>query len=151
MSEQGGVTIRVQAFDNLGNEGAWSAPVHYYYDATNPIHPTPISTSHAISTWNKDRTIDVSWSGASDGALGSGVDGFYTEWNTDTTIMTGPVIKEYAEETVSSETSPTLATGQNHYFHIATVDNAGNWTSQPNISGRFGSMQMLQLHLGALL
>lgn len=35
--EQGGVTIRVQAFDNAGNEGEWSQPVHYFYDATAPV------------------------------------------------------------------------------------------------------------------
>ncbi len=39
-SEQGGVTIRVQAFDNLGNEGAWSEAVHYYYDSVAPDAPT---------------------------------------------------------------------------------------------------------------
>lgn len=36
LSEQGGVTIRVRAVDNAGNVSGWSAPVHYYYDATNP-------------------------------------------------------------------------------------------------------------------
>ncbi|MDD5489446.1 MAG: Ig-like domain-containing protein [Candidatus Moranbacteria bacterium] len=35
-SEQGGVTIRVQALDNAGNYSDWSDPVHYYYDATAP-------------------------------------------------------------------------------------------------------------------
>lgn len=36
LTEQGGVTIRVRAVDNAGNTSDWSAPVHYYYDATNP-------------------------------------------------------------------------------------------------------------------
>lgn len=36
LTEQGGVTIRVRAVDNAGNMSDWSAPVHYYYDATNP-------------------------------------------------------------------------------------------------------------------
>ncbi len=34
--EQGGVTIRVRAFDNAGNASDWSDPVHYYYDKTKP-------------------------------------------------------------------------------------------------------------------
>lgn len=37
ISEQGGVTIRVQAEDNAGNTSAWSAPIHYTYDATTPV------------------------------------------------------------------------------------------------------------------
>lgn len=40
IGEQGGVTIRVQAIDHAGNEGAWSDPVHYVYDATPPAMPT---------------------------------------------------------------------------------------------------------------
>lgn len=36
VSEQGGVNYRVQAFDNLGNEGSWSNWRHYYYDASQP-------------------------------------------------------------------------------------------------------------------
>lgn len=36
ISEQGGVEIRVQAFDNAGNEGAWSEWRHYFYDTTGP-------------------------------------------------------------------------------------------------------------------
>lgn len=44
ISEQGGVTIWVRAIDNLGHASAWSAPVHYYYDATPPevsVDPLP--------------------------------------------------------------------------------------------------------------
>ena len=40
--EQGGVRIRVQAFDNAGNEGAWSEWRHYFYDATAPVVPSGI-------------------------------------------------------------------------------------------------------------
>jgi len=41
--EQGGVTIRVQAVDNAGNEGAWSDAVHYTYDETKPTTPTNLT------------------------------------------------------------------------------------------------------------
>ncbi|PIZ78277.1 MAG: hypothetical protein CO156_04185 [Candidatus Pacebacteria bacterium CG_4_9_14_3_um_filter_40_12] len=37
LSEQGGVTIWVRAIDNAGNMSNWSSPVHYFYDATNPV------------------------------------------------------------------------------------------------------------------
>lgn len=36
ISDQGEITIWVQAIDKVGNEGAWSDPVHYYYDKTGP-------------------------------------------------------------------------------------------------------------------
>ncbi len=38
--EQGGVSFRVQAFDNAGNEGAWSEWRHYFYDTSAPAVPT---------------------------------------------------------------------------------------------------------------
>jgi hypothetical protein len=41
INEQGGVTIRVRAIDNLGNISGWSLPVHYYYDATAPTISSP--------------------------------------------------------------------------------------------------------------
>jgi|GEM_PF-3236320 len=44
LSEQGGVTIRVRAVDPAGNMSAWSAPVHYYYDATNPSSSDDLSS-----------------------------------------------------------------------------------------------------------
>lgn len=46
LSEQGGVTIYVRAFDAAGNASAWSAPVHYYYNTditppAVPVHESP--------------------------------------------------------------------------------------------------------------
>jgi len=121
--------MRVIATDIVGNKKNVSeSPVTI--DNTAPSDPTPVSTSHLISTWSKNNTVDVTWSGANDNL--SGVDGFYTEWNTSTDTMAGSVTKEY-EETDSSETSSVLADGDSHYFHIATVDNAGNWTNTEHL------------------
>jgi len=39
------VTIRVQAIDNAGNEGEWSNPIHYTYDATPPTGQITYSTT----------------------------------------------------------------------------------------------------------
>lgn len=53
LSEQGGVSFRVRAFDNLGNAGAWSDWRHYFYDATPPAKPTPASPADgALVTGN---------------------------------------------------------------------------------------------------
>lgn len=128
----GDYSIVFRGKDKAGNINNFR--IDLVVDNTNPVDPTPTSTSHTVSTWSNDNTVDVTWSGASDAT--SGVDGFYTEWNTSPTTMTGPVTKEY-EETDSTETSPTLADGDEHYFHIATVDNAGNWTSTEHLGPFF--------------
>jgi len=99
-------------------------------DKSLPDDPTPASSSHSVSTWANDDTVDITWSGAVDSI--SGVDGFYTEWNTSTAAILGSITKTY-EETDNSETSLSLADGNSHYFHIATVDNAGNWTSTAHL------------------
>lgn len=43
-SEQGGVTIWVRGVDDSGNKGAWSKPVHYYFDNTVPTTNINIGT-----------------------------------------------------------------------------------------------------------
>lgn len=68
--EQGGVTIWVRALDKAGNWSDWSAPVHYYYDATPPSVPTG-GSPHMITlnsnvfnyTWNPstDNVSDITY------------------------------------------------------------------------------------------
>ena len=90
-------------------------------DGTPPVSPTVSSTS---SGWSNDNTVDVTWSGASDD--GSGVDGYSYEWSQG--AATVPDAVKDAEETATGTTSPPLADGQ-WWFHLRTVDNAGNWSS----------------------
>ncbi|MEO6110167.1 MAG: Ig-like domain-containing protein [Candidatus Saccharimonadales bacterium] len=53
LGEQGGVTIRVHSMDNAGNYSAWSNPVHYTYDATNPtVSISGVSVNQGIATIN---------------------------------------------------------------------------------------------------
>lgn len=61
IGEQGGVTIRVRAIDNAGNIGAWSAPVHYSYDATVPEVglTAPTGTTNANSVEVKGWATDA--------------------------------------------------------------------------------------------
>jgi len=51
-SEEGGVSFRVQAFDNAGNEGAWSEWTHYFYDLTPPSSDFTAPESNAY--YNSD-------------------------------------------------------------------------------------------------
>ena len=63
IGEQGGVSYRVQAFDNAGNQGAWSEWRHYIYDATAPS--VPVNPSHnniSIPTNN----FDFDWDDSTD-------------------------------------------------------------------------------------
>jgi hypothetical protein len=72
INEQGGVTIRVQAVDNAGNESDWSTPVHYVYDETNPTIPENLSfktiSGEVLGCGNgtTDYTIITDWDESTD-------------------------------------------------------------------------------------
>ncbi|MDD4554034.1 MAG: T9SS type A sorting domain-containing protein [Bacteroidales bacterium] len=117
--------------------GNWnSAAVHigpFYIDSNAPSNPTNItSSSHQTSTWSNDPTIDISWSGASDGN-GSGIAGYSWIWDNTSTTIPGTTVMG----TGNSTTSPTLPNANNWYFHIRTKDNVGNWNSSATHKGPF--------------
>lgn len=77
VGEQGGVRFRVQAFDGLGNEGAWSEWRHYYYDAEAPVTPTIlgfIDPELACGDITNVHTITVDWTDSTD--VGVGLSGY---------------------------------------------------------------------------
>ncbi len=114
-----------------GDLGLWNTPISQandLIDANVPTDPTPTSSSHAVSVWDDDNTIDIQISGASDS--GSGVDGFEIEWDQSATWT--PSETKEQEETWSGATFTATSDGD-WYFHIATVDNAGNWTSTEHL------------------
>jgi hypothetical protein len=107
----------------------------FFIDTIPPLDPTDLtSTSHTVSVWSNDNTIDLAWTAGTDGT-GSGVDGYSYLW--DTTSDTVPDATKDMEEDMVSLTSPALADGNTHYFHIRTVDNAGNWTSTEHLGPYF--------------
>jgi ABC-type transport system substrate-binding protein len=93
-------------------------------DTQAPTDPSVRSTSHTLGAASRDRTVDVTWSGATDNQ--SGVDGFSFLWDNETATLPDSV-KE-AEEATTGTTSPALANGR-WWFHLRTRDNAGNWSS----------------------
>ncbi len=96
----------------------------FQIDRTAPTAPVTVSsTSHTVGASSFDRTIDMSWSGATD-AL-SGVDGYGFVFD-NTPTWTCDQVKD-VEESVTTTTSATLALGT-WYFHVCTRDNAGNWS-----------------------
>ena len=105
-----------------------SSTVHlgpFWIDATDPVDPGGlVSTSHEVGVPASLNLLTLSWTAGSD-AL-SGVDGYAWGVSGGST----PVCDEGKdlEETALGATSPPLADGS-WWFHICTVDNAGNWTS----------------------
>ena len=99
------------------------------YDSTDPIDPIPSSSTHTVNIVSKDDTVDIEISGASD-AGSTGVDGFDTAWDQND-IWAVTMVKDQ-EETWTGGTFTATANGD-WYFHIATVDNAGNWTGSAHL------------------
>jgi hypothetical protein len=124
---EGSHTIYFKADDVIGNvegeSGEWSWQFHK--DTTDPNQVTGLSsTSHIISTWSNDNTVDVVWTAATDPGS-SGLDGYSVLWDNSPTTL--PDTVKDIEQTATTATSSTLADGNSHYFHIRSVDNAGNW------------------------
>jgi len=115
--------------DNALPAGEPTTDETYTLDNTPPTDPTPSSSSHTVSVWDNDNTVDIVCSGASDGA-GSGVDGFEIEWNQSASWT--PTGTKEQEETWVGATFTATSDG-NWYFHIATVDNVGNWTTTQHL------------------
>jgi secreted trypsin-like serine protease len=121
-------TFEVQATDQADNTDLSPASRGFTVDTQPPTDPTLSSPSHTVNVASTDPTVDVNFSGASDGL--SGVDGFSYQWSTSPTSL--PDATKDAEQTASATTSPALADGS-HYFHLRTRDNAGNWTSTAHL------------------
>jgi len=102
----------------------WDEFLNLYLDDETPTEVTNLhSTSHSTETWSKDNTINVQWTPAMDDS--SGLDGYSIEWSHSSDTI--PDESRDIEETVTSAISVPLSTANNWYFHIRSVDNAGNW------------------------
>lgn len=89
-------------------------------DITAPTAPTTVtSSSHAVAVPSGDRTVDVAWSGAIDAT--SGIQGYATAFNASQSTPAGTSVTT----TSASTTSAALADGT-WWFHVRTVDRAGN-------------------------
>jgi uncharacterized delta-60 repeat protein len=117
-------------------------------DTVAPANPALASPSHTVGTAASDATVEVTLSGASDD--NTGVDGFSYEW--DTAATTVPNMVKDAEEDASAVTSPDLADGDSHYFHLRVRDNAGNWSEAVHLGPfRIDTVAPTRPSLGAAL
>jgi len=120
---EGHHTLYYYSVDTTGNAEAYKSN-SFDVDTILPTNPSVTSPSHTTGSTSPDNTIDISFSGATDG--GSGINGYSVEWSQspttvpDTTVdMTGTAV---------TLTSSQLADGS-WYFHLSTKDIAGNQTS----------------------
>ncbi|MCL4838404.1 MAG: SBBP repeat-containing protein, partial [Thermoanaerobaculia bacterium] len=109
----------VCAVDVAGNEGAVATGGPYVVDTAPPTGLAVLSTSHTVSTWSNDSTIDFSFSGATDP---NGVAGYSVVFDQlpgtdpDTTV-------DQAGTTFTGTASPD---GNDWYVHVRACDSAGN-------------------------
>lgn len=112
----------------------WSPGWTVVVDDTNPSNPTNSQSSdgkHSVSYWTNDTTPEMEWWGAGDGT--SGVAGYSARWSTSSTTI--PVAT--MNTTTPSYSLASLTDGDSWYFHIRSVDKAGNWASGAHHSGPY--------------
>jgi len=115
---------KIVAKDNHDAETV--GPVWSFTTISEPDTTAPTPASNLLSdplkeTWTNDDSIQVSWTAGEDPG-GTGVAGYSYVWD-----MSGSTEPDDTVDTAdTSSTSPSLADGDSHYFHIRTVDNSGN-------------------------
>lgn len=122
--------VEFRASDMVGNLG--TAQANIQIDTTPPNIPTTLtSSSHTVSVWSNDNTIDISWSGASDAT--SGVYAYSVSFDQNPTGLPDTTVDTF----VTNFTSPALADGNNWYAHVRVRDVAGNWSPTARNLGPF--------------
>ena len=120
ISQENDTVLYVRAVDAVHKTNTSSIPIRI--DRTKPNNPTGTeNTSHSVTDWSSDNTLEITWSGAFD-AL-SGIGGYGYNWDNgmvqpDTTV--GP------DANTCNITSPMLSDGEWH-LNVRAVDAAGNW------------------------
>lgn len=114
---------RVRTVHECGLVSDWTACRSFTLDQEPPTNPTTVtSSSHQVGAWSADNTVNVRWDWGYDNCSGS-FPQYATLW--DTIPGTEPTIPTASGE-LTLETSPPLVDGRAHWFHVRTVDWAGN-------------------------
>lgn len=114
-----------------------SYSIGYYTDSTAPTNPTDIvayttatqSATITTDTWYAHSEPNFDWpdaevaGGATDGAGGSGIDGYYVYFGTDESA--DPEV-DGTLQTTTAFTADSLTTGETYYLRILAVDDAEN-------------------------
>ena len=122
LTEQGGVTIWVRAFDKSGNASAWSTSVHYYYDATVLTAPTLLLPANNAVV--NGASLTNSWSSVSGATTYE-----YESFNSSDTSSTPRYDHVYS---TTSKTAANVADGTVFYWRVRAIDQYGQlgpWSS----------------------
>jgi len=114
---------KVIATDNHGSQTTgdiWSFST-IEPDTENPDPPNNVHSENcSIKTWTNNRILKISWEQATDNQ--SGIGGYSYIW--DQIPLTNP--DDSIDISNTTVYSPELKDANDHYFHIRSVDNAGN-------------------------
>lgn len=125
--------IRARNGMNMWTPTASTTHFQVRVDTVAPSNPSAaFSTSHQPNIVNKDRTIDVQWTGGAD--TGCGVSGYDVQW---TNSATPPPAGNTVTTASTSTTSPPLGDHDTWYAHIYTKDRAGNSSAQAATAGPY--------------
>lgn len=131
-----GVVYRfvVRCQDHAGNEEGNTNFVSARADNTPPGNVTGLfSSTHKINVWSNQVKVTVSWNAAAD--TGTGLGGYSIIWDELERTLPDETIDIGAELTeASSVQAPASGT---QYFHIRSVDKAGNWSNAASHLGPF--------------
>ena len=109
----------VCAVDGAGNLGAVTAGGPYLVDTTAPTGLVVSSSSHTVSTWSSDASIEFAFSGATDA---NGVAGYAVVFDT----AAGTVPACAATQAGQSFTGTASPDGSGWRLHVRAIDDAGN-------------------------
>ena len=115
-------TLWMTATDYVGNFVTANRSITV--DTQGPITTGVVLTpSHATNTWLPASTVVITWTGFSDE---SGIGSYRYLWDgSGSTVITSGV---NASSTVNTTAAQALTANGNYYFHVAALDNNGNWS-----------------------
>lgn len=116
---------RVKSCTSIGDAwGAWTEWENFAIDSTGPeFAGPPTSSTHTASEWTRLNFVQTNWAPATDEC---GIEAYWYVWDqTSDTVPDGT----NAVAGDSSGLQSVLETGDNHWFHLAAIDSAGNMSA----------------------
>lgn len=135
MSAGDGVKEVAAQFSDLAANESTAATDSIILDTQKPDDPDSFNFSHLEGVDSTDKTIDASFSGATDTA--SGVEGYSISWTNNTTEVPNQTVDLIASGSATESTTSVSLGDSSWYFNLRTKDVAGNWTSTVH-KGPFG-------------
>jgi len=124
--------FHLRTCDAVGNCTSTVHKGFYGIDTTAPSNPTNIvSTSHTLGLESEEHNIVMSWTPASDqGSAASGVAGYAFAFDEN---ATGTCSQTMTLDAMTTTVESEILENGDWYFHICTLDAAGNWSSTADI------------------